>query len=526
MSQAVSPYTILALAPFAPVPAQGYKPRLTAADIYTLDEALAQIGPRLWIELPREVCPGGGLDVAVTSLAGFKPANVVKNTPYLAALAACEAYLAQARAANTPPEEARRAVKAQWPGLPLDLSLSSAQPASAPADSGAIDDILAMVATEASAPHAASGGGGGPSAWQAQAATLLSRAVAAVFADDTFRTCEAAWRGAECLARKAGVKEGGRVTLTLCPVSPETLEEALGALAAQLIQDTPHLTLIDHGFDNSPASVELLERVLAFSDTLLAPTVAALSMDFFRVGTWRELSRLGYLKTALADAQYAKFRKLAQAPGASQTLLTLNAFLGRAPYAPTSPGHAWDFVELRPLWINPVWAVGTLAAKSVVQYGWPTRLTDYRSVFIEELAVFDSGEGTSATQGLFDENRIADLLEAGLSPVVGGRGKDVAMLPRQASLDGGSFVFQLFFGRLVSHLLAAREQAPQDAAQDPARAVTASLLALFNNTDQIPPADLTVTSGEEKDGRIPLTIAFTPPRQVMGGERLTFTFGW
>jgi hypothetical protein len=56
--------------------------------------------------------------------------------------------------------------------------------------------------------------------------------------------------------------------------------------------------------------------------------------------------------------------------------------------------------------------------------------------------------------------------------------------------------------------------------------VTRALLNLFNQTDQVPPADLTVTAGEEKDGRVPLTISFTPPRAVMGGERLTFGFGW
>lgn len=534
MSVSVSPYTILALAPFGPVPASGYKPRLTEADIYTLDEALAQIGPRFWVELPRDVCPQGGLDVAVTSLAGFKPENLVRNTPYLADLEACRTFLAQARSANAAPQAVAADVKRQWPGLELDLSLPQAAPAQESANADAIDDILSMVATEASpaggAPGGAAATGANLAGWQAQAETLLARALAAVFADPQFRTYEAAWRGAECLARKAGVKEGGRVRLLLCPVSPETLADALGALAAQLIQDTPHLALVDQGFDNSPASIELLGQVLAFADTLLVPVAASVTLDFFRVGSWRELSKLGYLKAAFADAQYAKFRKLAEHPGASRLMLTLNAFLSRAPYGPGNAARPVPFTESAPLWLSPAWAVGTLAAKSVIQYGWPSRLADYRTIYLEELAVFDGGEGPAATQGLFDENRIAELLEAGFSPVVGARGRDMAMLPRQAALDGGSFVFQLFFGRVVSHLLQARENAPDSAQDDPAGAVRQALMDLFNQTDQTPPPDLTVDAGQEpgqeEGGRIPVTIAFTPPRAVMGGERLTFGFGW
>ncbi|MBI4804266.1 MAG: type VI secretion system contractile sheath large subunit [Desulfovibrio sp.] len=519
----VQPFTILALAPFAPVAAQGYKPRVVETDLYTLDDALAQMAPRFWVELSKDVCPEAGLDVAVSSLSGFKPENVVKNTPYLADLDACRSYLAQARASGAQPDKAAADIRAQWPGLPLDLSIAQAAQQET-ADTGAIDDILSMVAVDG-APSQASGGSG-LAGWQAQVETLVARAVAGIFADPNFRLYESAWRGAECLARKAGLKEGGRVRLKLCSVSPENLADALGALAVELIEDTPHLTVIDHGFDNSPASIELLEQVLAFADTLLAPVVAELSMTFFRIGAWRELSKLGYLKSALEDAQFVKFRKLRDHPGASRLMLTLNRFLTRAPYGPGNPARPVVFTEESPLWLSPCWGVATLAAKSVAAYGWPSRLADYRTVFVEELAVADSGDGPAATEGLFDENRIAELMEAGISPLVGGRGKDVTMLPRQTSLDGGSFVFQLFFGRIVSHLLQTRESSPDAVQEDPAAMVTRALLNLFNQTDQVPPADLTVTAGEEKDGRVPLTISFTPPRAVMGGERLTFGFGW
>ncbi|GFK95758.1 hypothetical protein NNJEOMEG_03626 [Fundidesulfovibrio magnetotacticus] len=524
MPAPVSPYTILALAPFAPVPASGYRPRVVEADIYTLDEALAAMAPRLWVELPRDVCPEGGLDVAVTSFAGFRPDGLVKNVPYLAALAGCEAYLGQARASGAAPEDAAREIRSRWPSLPLDLTVAQAPSRPAPADSQALDDLLSMVATQ-DAPQAP-GGGQGLADWQAQAGTLLARALAAIFADAGWRSLEAAWSGARCLARKAGVKEGGRVRLKLCAAQAETLPDALGGLMAQMVQDTPHLTLVDHAFANTPADVELLEQVLAFADTLLTPTVACLSLEFFGVGSWRELSRLGYLKAALADARFAKFRKLAQHPGAARLLLTLNRFLERAPYGPGNPARPAAFTEQGAPWLSPAWAVGTLAAKSVAACGWPSRLTDYREISLEELGVFDSGEGPAATEGLFDENRIAEFLEMGVSPLAGARGRDMAFLPRQTALDGGSFTFQLFFGRVVSHLLEVRDQAPEEDRYDPAQAVTRALVNLFNQTGQLPPPDLVVEAGEKSEGRLALDIAFTPPRQVMGGERLRFSFVW
>jgi len=186
MSVSVSPYTILALAPFGPVPASGYKPRLTGADIYTLDEALAEIGPRFWVELPRDVCPQGGLDIAVTSLAGFRPENLVKNTPYLADLEACRTFLAQARSANAAPQAVAADVKRQWPGLELDLSLPQAAPAQESANADALDDILSMVATEASPAGGAPGGAAATAsdwvrhlAWQV-ADTSLGRGVRSI----------------------------------------------------------------------------------------------------------------------------------------------------------------------------------------------------------------------------------------------------------------------------------------------------------------------------------------------------------
>jgi type VI secretion system protein ImpC len=517
----VAPFTILALAPFAPQPAEGYKPRVAEADIYSLDEAVAAVAPRFWIDVTKGACPEGGLTVGITRMADFKPAGITASTPYLAGLQAAAEYLRAARSANTPPAEAAANVRASWPGLPLDLGLSPAR--EAPQVGSAVDDILAMVATEAS--PAPSGGGSGMAAWQAQAETLLARCLAAVFADPAFRAAEAAWRGAECLARKAGIKQGGRGRMKLVSAGPETLEAALAGLMVELAADVPHLTIIDHAFDNTPASLELLNAVAAYADALLAPTAVELSPAFFRLDSWDQLSRLGYLPHALDDAAFAKFRKLRAHAGAARLCALVNRFLTRAPYGSGNPAKPVEFAEAGALWLSPAWGLATLCAKSVAGHGWPTRFTDSMEIRVEELAVADSGQGPAPTQGLFGENRIAELIESGITPLVAAKGKDYAIIPRQTCLDGGSLIFQLFFGRVVSFLLDRRE-AYEEGVQDPAGYVRAALFELFNQTNQTPPPDLTVEASTDKEGRTVLAIGFTPPRQVMGGERLSFTFGW
>lgn len=531
----IPPLGILALAPFGPVSSEDYKPRIILADLYSLDEAVAAVAPRFWIELPREICPEGGLTVGVDSLAGFKPENLVKNTPYLASLAAAHDFIRDARAAGTAPATLAGSVRERFPGLPLDLSLPapSAGPPQAQ-DASAVDDILAMVAAgpppATPGPDATGGGGafgsGGPPSWQDQALSLLSQCLRGVFADPAFRACEAAWGGARVLARQAGIKQGGQAELKLVSVSPDTLQDALAALMPLLALDVPQLTVIDQGFSNTPASMEVLNSVAAFADALLTPTAVEIRPAFFGIAFFGQLSKLGYVSHALEDAAYAKFRKLRTHPGAARLCAMVNPFLARAPYGPQNPARPAGFDEAAPLWVSPVWGLATLCAKSAVAYGWPTRFTDSVNVRLEELAVADSGQGPSPVMGLFGENQAAELIEAGFTPLLGAPGHDYAIIPRQATLDGGSFGFQLFFGRVIGWLLAARETAGEVEASDPAGYVRQALTVLFTQTGQKVPQDLSVEAGEEKDGRVPLSISFTPPGRIYGGGSLTFTFAW
>jgi predicted component of type VI protein secretion system len=117
-------------------------------------------------------------------------------------------------------------------------------------------------------------------------------------------------------------------------------------------------------FDSSSASVELLEAVSAFADTVLAPTVVPVGSHFLDLGEWSEIDRLAYLAHHIEDNPvYAKWNRLRSLPEANWLVAACNGFLARPRYAGESAARDVLFEEAAPLWISPVWAVGTLAVR-------------------------------------------------------------------------------------------------------------------------------------------------------------------
>ena len=211
-------------------------------------------------------------------------------------------------------------------------------------------------------------------------------------------------------------------------------------------------------------------------------------------------------------------------------MMTANRFLTREPYGDESPPRTAFFREPAPLWISPVWALGTLIAKSVSAYGWPSRFTDYRRIALEDLAVHSvEDEGAMSTETLFSEDRILQFTEAGILPLAGILRKDRAILPKEALLSGGSLKFQLFMNRVFGFLFSLR--ADMGAAVDPAHLeaqLTDALSDLFRRTGHEPPEDLSITAGPaDTEDALRLSIAFTPPASVLPAlERLAFSFLW
>ena len=254
---------------------------------------------------------------------------------------------------------------------------------------------------------------------------------------------------------------------------------------------------MDHAFDNTPPSVDLLEKVMDAASTLLAPAVVWLGPRFFRIQDWSKLSTLGYLNHYLEDAAYAKWRKLKENPGSDWLAMTVNRFLVRDPYGETNPPRTANFEEQTPLWISPVWGLGTLVAKSVAAWGWPTRFTDYRHISLDDLAVLAVKDGGAvSTETVFSEDRILQFTEAGIIPLAGILRKDSAIMPKEALLSGGSLKFQLFFNRIVSFFFGLRERMGAEGAEtDLGQTLEAAFSELFDRTGQQVQIEAAVVDG-------------------------------
>jgi predicted component of type VI protein secretion system len=361
-----------------------------------------------------------------------------------------------------------------------------------------------------------------------QVERLLASNLSCIFADEDFRRFEAAWRGAEVILRQ-GIGDAGQTRLFLVPVFPHGLPDALDALREPVSAILPNLIIIDMPFDQSPWSLDLLNRVAQFAENLLAPAAVWIAPAFLHLRNWDEMHRLPLLKNHLEGAFYAKWRKLMARPYGSWLAATCNRFLTRYPYG-SGLLHSFAYLEEKePLWISPVWALATLAAQSVNAFAWPSRFTDDGNIRLRDLAVRDSPHTEpAATETLIHGERIRQLIEIGIMPLAGAAGRDTACMPGETTIGGESLSFQLFFSLVIAFLIRRREA--YDTSRDgrnPKDYLYQTLEDFFTTRGWDPPRDLSVEAGIETSETIQLEIAFTLPISIQpGARRIAFTFSW
>ena len=522
------PFAILAIGEFGPVQSPV---RLVPVSLAGLDDAVAAAGVCLNVPLPRDVCPSGAAEFRPIALRDFRPAGLIRRIPSLGRFGEGLAFLSEAISGRIEPSAVAAEFRQRWPDLPLEVGAPPvAPPAAPPAERqryDAIDEILSMVATPATPSPAA---GSGPSQWHAALEQQLIHAQEAIFSDPAFRACEAVWRGVETVVRCGPVRDANTIRMNLAAATAENLGEVLDELSGALAEEPPNLVLIDLPFDASSASQDRLERVAAFAESLLAPAAVWVTPRFFGLSDWGGLGRLSYLDHFLEDAAYARWRGFRGEPAAAWLAVLCNRFLGRPRHGEDEPPGTPTFRESAPLWVSPVWALGTLVAQSVARYGWPSRFTDYVNIALEDLAVIDVGGGElSATEFLPSMDRLRQFNEAGFVPLTPIGRADSAGVPRETTLAGAPLKGQLFLSRVVGFLLKLRETAGRETGQAGPEALVASALRqMFDQTGHNPPADLVVRAAAASPGeRVPLWISFTPPPSVLHSKQpVELTFMW
>ena len=522
------PFKILALAPFSPVPDNGHTIEVLEVDLFTVDEIMDRLDPILYLPVPLELCPEAALSLRFKSLKDFKPENLVKNNDYLRSLKEARDFTIDALGRNQAVADITAALDKNFPGLPIDLKSSPAGTQDQPAPSkDLVDDILTLVAMPDGPSSPPSGSRGG--SWTERLDLALAGLLEAVYNNPDFKTCESAWRGLEVLLKQGPVKNGQGIKLSMASVSPGSLGDTLGRLADLLADDPPNLVLVDLPLDSTPLGTDLMAGLADLADSLLAPTVGWVGPKFFHLDDWAGLARVQYLKHHLEDAAYAKWRNLSKLPGAAWLGLTLNSFLFRPAYGPDFPAKTVPFVEDRPLWVSPVWGLGAAVAQSCQIFGWPSRFTDYKNCLLRDLPVFDQAVGgPSTTEMTLSDDRLSEFLEAGFTPLMGPLRRDMAFVPKEITLSGGSLKYQLFVSRLLGILFWCREQLGRGERDDPAGALQQALIKQWEKTGRAVPSDLAITSGATgQDGSLGLNISLSVPSDILpGGQALEFTFNW
>ncbi len=342
------------------------------------------------------------------------------------------------------------------------------------------------------------------------------------------RELESVWEGLRSLVRQDGGNE--EIVLTIVPVSPENLEETLSRLLTGLIEDLPSLILLDLPFDNSPRSLELLERLAQLAETVMAPALYWIAPRFFYLDRWKDLTRVPFLPHYLQEPAFAKWREFRKTPSARWIATTCNRFLIRFPYGPDNQPRHVRFQESENLWISPVWAIGSLIIQSLGKTGWPTRFTEWQQIRLENLALTGiEADKTLPTEAHFGEERIDQFIRAGIIPLVSTLNRDVAFLPGETTVAGGSLSYQLFLSRITQFLLKCKDTSEDDLKPaEVEKRLEQSFSVFFEKHLNIAPRRFRIAVNRPAPEK-PMTVSLLvePSRQMLpSGEKVELELNW
>ncbi|MGL1862946.1 MAG: type VI secretion system contractile sheath large subunit [Pseudodesulfovibrio sp.] len=509
------PFSVLALAPFSPALDTDTPPVFTV-DSLSLDDALAELSPTLDISVDKTLSPDGSVTITLKRMADFRPKNIAKSTPFIKKLHDAKAYISGGGAPTD--------LTVKFPRVAQLITIPSPSAAQKPeAKTNAIDDILSMVDTGGSENSAPSNTGAG--SVENQIDSITSKLLQAIFADDNFRRMEAAWRGADLLARQAPSGTEPSVHLTLVPLPLGDCLPVFDMLETELANTPPDLILVDKQLSNTPRNMEELERIMDFAESMLAPVAIPIGAEFFGISDWSYLSSVRFIPGQLEGAEYGRWKTLAGRSGAGWVVPCVSGVMARPMHRPEPGFSEQGFSETEPLWISAAWGIGALCVMSVATHGRPTRFSDRATIRLEGMPITD-GAKPSPLEILLDRERLADFIQAGILPLTGAPGKDQVFVTRSITMDGGPMKFRLFLSQLTGFLIGmamTRHDEIKDIETDLAEAIS-----LFIQTLGLPaPPDLKVTAHEAQDGMTPLEITLTPEQEILpGGKQFTFGFGW
>lgn len=515
------PFKIFALAPFNDEE-NPWSEDPIVVDNNSIDRAMENLGVTLNVSVPRDLFSDGELEVTCKQFKDFHPDGLVQSNAFLKNLADARHFVGAADKQGLSSDQIAARLR-DWPNLP-PMHIRGEKQTPRKSASSPVDDILNIVAL----PEENRTSSSGAVAVIDQIDALLGQTLGHVFSSEAFRRLESAWQGLKCLIDQG--QGDGHTQIKVVPVNLDTLDETLANLNVTLVNDVPSLILVDLPFNNTPSSLECLERIAGLAETLLSPAVCWVTHDFLHLPSWNDLDKLSFLPHYLDEPSFAKWRNLAGTPSARWLAVSCNRFLTRYPYGPDNKPRLASFHESGPLWISPVWAIGALASQSHAKTGWPTRFTDWQRIRLNNLPL-DTRQANKpiATEMAIAETRIDQFARAGITPLVGYRNQDIAFVVEEATVAKGSLRYQLFLSRLMHFVLWCKDNFGQGtSSRELEGAITKALSLFWEKSGDTAPKSLEVSVKEpDSEDRMLVRISIAPSRHVLpSGEKAELEFFW
>jgi type VI secretion system ImpC/EvpB family protein/type VI secretion system ImpB/VipA family protein len=595
--EALMPLRVLAVGDF--IPKNEHNAGINAPDHPVtvepagLDALFGKLSPRVALEVESVLHDGGKVrvDVNLNNLQSFRPDGLCREVPLLRSLLDGKKVLERLRDGTVSVEAAASELSRLWNGSPFVSRVlggvevkqpQAGRPAAAPAASDdAMDRILGLVdtgttadaATVASSPEAmpatmAAAGSGKfdafiaavahsgkdrPGARPDEAIRLIEKAVSlqlgAILQHPELRRLEEAWRGLAFVVGRMP-KTGVRLDVLSCRKddAPDALARA--AAANPGIDPPISFAIVDGAVGSDAASLAWLRAVAdaAEANTIVALTNAAPSLLGQSLDAIDRLDN----KQALFDApERAPWRAEAHRPAMLWVSLAVNRVLARLPYDTKTSRVREAQVGEQPaddgavVWMQPAWAVASLAIKSFARYEWPCGIIGARNGgVIEDLPVREialrSGEKIAIpTEAFFSTETQRAIGRLGILGLAAQPNSDSAYLLSAATayvtppkrtyddstaepevrLPQASLVDQLFVARLAQYLNALGSRISRDeSAGDIEKFLEAAVHELFRNAPPSGPVVTVNVSGGQASVKV-------EPRRFLGVSMEEITLG-
>lgn len=500
------PFKVLAFSRFlgSQCPTWGQAP--VRIDLSDPDQALAELEPKCIISIPTRFYYSGNLEIKFRKFKDFHPDTLIKTSPVLSDLLD-----------NTSNKQETSEGRISSDKRPNKDQISSAR-------STSLDNILDMVAMPGDNQETISGLQNVKTHVHPEIKEILLN----IFKDREFKLLEKSWRGLKLLLKHVSAYDNA--VIEIVPVSPDSLADTLEAMTAELINDLPSLIIFDLPMDNSPRSIEHLEIMSRFSETLLTPAVTWINPGFFNIDRWQDIKRLSYLPNYLEEPVYSKWQSFRKTSTAKWLTITCNRIMERYPYGNDNQPRLVPFKESDPLWVSPVWVIAGLIGLSLEKTGWPTLFTNWQKIMIQDLPLDTTDPANPMpTEVNFNRDRIDQFIRSGITPVIPMQGRDTAFIPAETTAGGSSLSYQLILSRVTQLILWCKDHLNRGLqGEELERGIRKAFNSYWGSTGHPKPDSLDISvDPPDADRRIPVRIILEPSRAILpSSKKVEMQFLW